>query len=46
MIQVNEQVAEAADGRTVYLLADAPLKPVAGNLAAWPPDINTNLINC
>jgi signal transduction histidine kinase len=38
---VNEHVADAADGRTVYLLADATLKPLAGNLADWPPDIKS-----
>ncbi len=38
---VNEHVAKAADGRTVYLLADATQKPLAGNLAAWPPDIKS-----
>lgn len=33
---IHERVAESPDGRAVYLLADRQLKPLAGNLPAWP----------
>lgn len=36
---INERVGKAADARAIYLLADPSLEPVAGNIAAWPPDI-------
>ena len=33
---INERIAEAPDGRTIYLLTDRQLKRLAGNLPAWP----------
>jgi signal transduction histidine kinase len=36
---IKDRVAAAADGEAVYLLADAGLKPVSGNLQAWPPEV-------
>jgi signal transduction histidine kinase len=36
---VNELPSQVADGSAVYMLADAALKPIAGNLGTWPHDI-------
>jgi signal transduction histidine kinase len=36
---INENVIEASDGRAVYLLADARLHRIAGNLQVWPSAI-------
>ncbi len=36
---ITERVAETADEHAVYLLADPTLKPVAGNLTAWPAGV-------
>ncbi len=36
---VRENVAEATDGSAVYLLADADLRPIAGNIPTWPTAI-------
>jgi signal transduction histidine kinase len=33
---IHERVAESPDGRSVYLLANRQLQPLAGNLPAWP----------
>jgi len=33
---IDERVAEAPDEQAIYLLADGQLKPLAGNLPAWP----------
>ena len=33
---IGERIAPDAGGQLVYLLADAGLKPLAGNLPAWP----------
>lgn len=33
---IAERVAQHPDGEVVYLLADAELRPLAGNLDAWP----------
>lgn len=35
---INERIAEAPNGRAIYLLADRQLKPLAGNLPAWPAE--------
>jgi hypothetical protein len=34
---INERLSQVADGSAVYLLANAALKPIAGNLGRWPP---------
>jgi signal transduction histidine kinase len=34
---IAERVHDDPEGAAVYLLADADLKPVVGNLNAWPP---------
>jgi signal transduction histidine kinase len=36
---VNERIAEAPDGGAIYLLADRQLKPIVGNLPAWPVEV-------
>src|SRR5215813_11655493 len=36
---VRDRVAAATDGHAVYLLADRSLKPVIGNLRAWPSEL-------
>jgi signal transduction histidine kinase len=36
---INELRGEVADGNAVYLLADASLKPIAGNLGRWPSNL-------
>jgi signal transduction histidine kinase len=36
---INERIAEAPDGQAIYLLADGQLKPLAGNLPAWPAEV-------
>ena len=36
---INERIGEAGDGGAVYLLADSTLKPIAGNLQAWPAEV-------
>ena len=36
---INERIAEAPDGQAIYLLADRQLKPLAGNLQAWPAEV-------
>lgn len=36
---IDERLGQVADGSAVLLLADAELKPVAGNLRAWPSQI-------
>ena len=36
---ITELSNQVADGSAVYLLADAALKPIAGNLRAWPPEV-------
>ena len=36
---VTERVLQARDERAIYLLADPLLKPVAGNLDAWPAQV-------
>ncbi|OIQ89241.1 signal transduction histidine-protein kinase/phosphatase MprB [mine drainage metagenome] len=33
---IRERVGKAADSHAIYLLADPALRPVAGNLDAWP----------
>lgn len=33
---IQERVATGGDARAVYLLTDAALRPLGGNLAAWP----------
>ncbi|WP_300297385.1 HAMP domain-containing sensor histidine kinase [Ferrovibrio sp.] len=33
---LNERVAADADGKAIYLLADPRLRPLAGNVDAWP----------
>ncbi|MBV9377857.1 MAG: HAMP domain-containing histidine kinase [Alphaproteobacteria bacterium] len=38
---IHERVAESPDGRSIYLLADRQLKPLAGNLPSWPPAVGT-----
>ena len=35
---INERIAEAPNGRAIYLLADRQLKPLAGNLPSWPAE--------
>jgi signal transduction histidine kinase len=37
---INERIAENPDGRSVYLLANRQLKPLAGNLSAWPAAVS------
>jgi signal transduction histidine kinase len=39
---IDERLAQVADGSAAYLLADAALKPIAGNLRKWPPDVEAN----
>ena len=40
VIETVEDRAEAAtDGRAGYLLADARLKPIVGNIATWPAEV-------
>jgi signal transduction histidine kinase len=36
---INERLGQTANGSALYLLADAALKPVAGNLQAWPAEV-------
>jgi len=36
---VEERASAAADPRKILLLADGELKPMAGNLTVWPPQI-------
>ena len=36
---VTERAASVIDGHAVYLLADPALKPLAGNIPAWPTEI-------
>jgi signal transduction histidine kinase len=36
---INERIAEAPDGGAIYLLTDQQLKPLAGNLRAWPAEV-------
>jgi signal transduction histidine kinase len=33
---INQRIADAPDGQVIYLLADRQLRPLAGNLTAWP----------
>src|ERR1700756_4769009 len=35
---IDERLGQA-DGSAAYLLADAALKPIAGNLPRWPSDV-------
>jgi len=36
---VEERASAAADPRKILLLADGELKPMAGNLTVWPPQV-------
>ena len=36
---VEERASAAADPRKILLLADGELKPRAGNLTVWPPQV-------
>jgi signal transduction histidine kinase len=36
---VQDRIAAPADHREILLLADPALKPLAGNLKAWPPQV-------
>src|SRR5215472_9972799 len=36
---IDERLGQVADGSAVYLLADAALKPIAGNLRKWPSNV-------
>ena len=38
---IQERISEVGDGSAVYLLADSTLKPIAGNLQAWPVAVKT-----
>ncbi len=38
---INERIGEVGDGSAVYLLANSTLKPIAGNLQAWPVEVKT-----
>lgn len=38
---IDERIAADQDGRALYLLADAGLKPLAGNLPGWPGEAAT-----
>lgn len=36
---INERIAEAPDSGAIYLLTDRQLKPLGGNLRAWPAEL-------
>lgn len=36
---IKDRIGEAADGNAIYLLADASLKPIVGNVEAWPAEV-------
>ena len=36
---IHERIAEDPEGQAIYLLADRQLKPLAGNLPAWPAEV-------
>jgi signal transduction histidine kinase len=38
---IKERIGATGDGSAVYLLADAALRPIAGNLPAWPLAVGT-----
>jgi signal transduction histidine kinase len=38
---VADRVRRDEEGRSVYLFADASLRPLAGNLRSWPSDVET-----
>ena len=38
---IDERVRRDTDGRTYYLLADAALRPIAGNVPYWPEEFAT-----
>jgi signal transduction histidine kinase len=37
---IRERVAKDPEGRSVYLLVDPSLRPLAGNMAYWPEQLN------
>jgi hypothetical protein len=39
---INERVQRDAERRSVYLLADAIGRPLAGNVGYWPPTLDVN----
>lgn len=36
---IKNRVAAVTDGEAIYLLTDAGLKPISGNLQAWPAEV-------
>jgi signal transduction histidine kinase len=36
---INERISESPDSGAIYLLTDRHLKPLAGNMSAWPPEV-------
>src|SRR5690606_9840293 len=37
---IDERVRRDTEGRSVYLLADAALRPIAGNVPYWPEELD------
>ncbi len=38
---IDDRLAENVDDDAIYLLADPAMRPLAGNLAKWPPAVNS-----